>query len=224
MTTLWGGRFAQKLDAAAWDLNSSLPVDQRMAIQDVDGSLAWAYALHLAKILLDEEHAQIALGLAAVKEEFVSGQFIFAASDEDIHTAVERRLTELIGATAGKLHTGRSRNDQVATDFRLWMLQTIPTLDVALKDLQSVLIEQSESADETLMPGYTHLQRAQPVLLAHWWLSHFWSLQRDRERLIDLIKARFCFAFRFRRVGRNTGSCGSSRVGCIAWLCECFSK
>ncbi|MGA7194852.1 MAG: argininosuccinate lyase [Anaerolineales bacterium] len=188
MTTLWGGRFAQKLDATAWDLNSSLSVDKRMAIQDVDGSLAWADALHSAKILSDEEHAQIALGLATVKEEFTNGKFSFAESDEDIHTAVERRLTELIGATAGKLHTGRSRNDQVATDFRLWMLQTIPTLDVALKDLQSALIEQSVSAGETLMPGYTHLQRAQPVLLAHWWLSHFWPVQRDRERLVDLTK------------------------------------
>jgi argininosuccinate lyase len=188
MTMLWGGRFAQKIDTAAWDLNSSLRVDQRMAIQDVDGSLAWADALHQAKILSDEEHAQIAPGLAIIKEEFTSGKFSFAPSDEDIHTAVERRLTELIGATAGKLHTGRSRNDQVATDFRLWMLQTIPTIDTELLDLQSALVGQSESAGETLMPGYTHLQRAQPILLAHWWLSHFWPLQRDRERLIDLIK------------------------------------
>jgi argininosuccinate lyase len=188
MTMLWGGRFAQKLDAAAWDLNSSLPVDKRMAIQDVDGSLAWADALHQVKILSDEEHAQIAPGLAIIKEEFTSGKFSFAPSDEDIHTAVERRLTELIGATAGKLHTGRSRNDQVATDFRLWTLQTIPTIDTELLHLQSALVEQSESAGETLMPGYTHLQRAQPILLAHWWLSHFWPLQRDRERLVDLIK------------------------------------
>ncbi len=186
--TLWSGRFTQSLDSLAWDLNLSLSVDRRMAIQDVDGSLAWANALHKAKILSDEEHGQIALGLASVKEEFASGKFSFAASDEDIHTAVERRLTELIGATAGKLHTGRSRNDQVATDFRLWMLQTIPLLNNALKDLQSALIERAELADQTLMPGYTHLQRAQPILLAHWWLSHFWSLQRDRERLVDLTK------------------------------------
>jgi argininosuccinate lyase len=188
MTMLWGGRFAQKLDAAAWDLNSSLPIDKRMAIQDVDGSLAWAEALHDAKILSDEEHAQIALGLASVKEEFSSGKFIFAESDEDIHTAVERRLTELIGATAGKLHTGRSRNDQVATDFRLWMLQAIPELSSAIENLQSAIVEQAEKSGETIMPGYTHLQRAQPILLAHWWLSHFWPLQRDRERLVDLTK------------------------------------
>ena len=184
--TLWGGRFSQQLNQLAWDLNSSMAVDQRLAIQDVDGSIAWANALHKANILLDEEHASIALGLAAVKEEFSSKQFLFAPADEDIHTAVERRLTELIGPSAGKLHTGRSRNDQVATDFRLWMLEAIPPLDAALLDLQSAFLERAESAEETLMPGYTHLQRAQPILLSHWWLSHYWPLQRDRERLNDL--------------------------------------
>jgi argininosuccinate lyase len=93
---------------------------------------------------------------------------------------------DLIGSVAGKLHTGRSRNDQVATDFRLWMLQTIPVLDDELKDLQSAFVEQAGLAGETLMPGYTHLQRAQPILLAHWWLSHYWPLQRDRDRFTDL--------------------------------------
>ena len=184
--TLWGGRFSTKLNDQAWDLNSSLAVDQRMAIQDVNGSLAWADALHKANILLDKECASISLGLATVKEEFASGRFSFAPSDEDIHTAVERRLTELIGSVAGKLHTGRSRNDQVATDFRLWILGAIPALDTALKDLQSAFVEQAELAGETLMPGYTHLQRAQPILLAHWWLSHYHPLRRDRERLNDL--------------------------------------
>ena len=128
MTTLWGGRFAQKLDQLAWDLNTSLPVDKRMAIQDVKGSCAWADAIHRTGILTDKEHASISLGLAAVKEELSSGRFTFVPTDEDIHTAVERRLTELIGEAAGKLHTGRSRNDQVATDFRLWMLQPFPFL------------------------------------------------------------------------------------------------
>jgi argininosuccinate lyase len=188
--TLWGGRFSTKLNNLAWDLNSSLPVDQRMAIQDVDGSIAWADALRKANILSDEEHASISLGLDTVKKEFASGEFSFAPSDEDIHTAVERRLTEIIGVTAGKLHTGRSRNDQVATDFRLWMLQIIPQLDSAFLILQSALLEQAEKAqaDEIIMPGYTHLQRAQPILLSHWWLSHYHPLQRDRERLTDLIK------------------------------------
>ena len=184
--TLWSGRFSTQLNDHAWDLNSSLPVDKRMAIQDVDGSHAWAEALKCAGILGEKEYASISNGLVAIKEEFSSGRFSFVPSDEDIHTAVERRLTELIGDTAGKLHTGRSRNDQVATDFRLWMLQNIPVLESALQDLQTVFVEQAELAGETVMPGYTHLQRAQPVLLAHWWLSHYWPLQRDRARLNDL--------------------------------------
>ncbi len=186
--TLWGGRFTQSLDSLAWALNSSLPVDQRMAIQDVDGSIAWAAAIHNAGILTDEEHASISLGLDTVRKEFASGEFIFQPSDEDIHTAVERRLSELIGAAAGKLHTGRSRNDQVATDFRLWMLQAIPELHSSFLNLQSALVEQAELAGETIMPGYTHLQRAQPILLGHWWLSHYWALKRDVERLNDLTK------------------------------------
>ena len=186
--TLWGGRFSQKLNDLAWALNSSLSVDQRMAIQDVDGSIAWATAIHQAGILTDEEHASISLGLDTVRKEFASGEFIFQPSDEDIHTAVERRLSELIGAAAGKLHTGRSRNDQVATDFRLWMLQAIPELHSAFNNLQSALVEQAELAGETIMPGYTHLQRAQPILLGHWWLSHYWALKRDVERLSDLTK------------------------------------
>ncbi len=186
--TLWGGRFSTKLNEQAWDLNSSLAIDQRMALQDVDGSLAWADAIHRAGILSDKEYASIALGLATVKEEFASGRFTFAPADEDIHTAVERRLTELIGEAAGKLHTGRSRNDQVATDFRLWILGTMPALEASLKDLQAAFVERAEAAGETVMPGYTHMQRAQPILLAHWWLSHYWSLQRDVDRLQDLTK------------------------------------
>jgi argininosuccinate lyase len=184
--TLWGGRFSTRLDGQAWTLNSSLPVDQRLALQDVEGSLAWADAILRAGILTEEEHESICRGLATIRDEFSSGQFSFAPSDEDIHTAVERRLTELIGDAAGKLHTGRSRNDQVASDFKLWMLEVIPHIAGALKDLQDVLVEQAETSGETLMPGYTHLQRAQPVLLAHWWLSHYWPLERDQSRLHDL--------------------------------------
>src|SRR5262245_29923159 len=113
--TLWGGRFSGKLDPAAWALNASLPFDQRMAQQDVTGSLAWAAALTRAGVLTADECRQITDGLRAVGEEFAHGAFTFAEADEDIHTAVERRLGELIGPLAGKLHTGRSRNDQVAT-------------------------------------------------------------------------------------------------------------
>jgi len=184
--TLWGGRFSGKLDPAAWALNASIGFDQRMAQQDVRGSLAWARALERAGLLSAEENVQISAGLQAVASEFEQGSFQIQESDEDIHTAVERRLGELIGQLAGKLHTGRSRNDQVATDFRMWLLDHVPALDGALRSLQESLIQRAESDIDVLMPGYTHLQRAQPVLLSHWWLAHFWPLQRDRQRLKEL--------------------------------------
>jgi argininosuccinate lyase len=184
--TLWGGRFSTKLDEAAFLLNTSLPFDQRMALQDVKGSLAWASALSQAGVLTEDKSSRIISGLETVEAEFENGSFAFADSDEDIHTAVERRLGELIGPLAGKLHTGRSRNDQVATDFRLWMLDNLPALDMAITGLQSTLVKLAEKHISTLMPGYTHLQRAQPVTLGHWLLSHFWALNRDRERLSDL--------------------------------------
>ncbi len=184
--TLWGGRFSTKLDEQAWILNTSLPFDQRLAAQDARGSIAWAGAIFKAGVLSETEHETLVKGLNAVAEEFASQTFVFHESDEDIHTAVERRLGELIGAAAGKLHTGRSRNDQVATDFRLWVLDALGQLNSAICILQSALLVLAEKHVETLMPGYTHLQRAQPVTLAHWLLSHFWPLERDRDRLADL--------------------------------------
>lgn len=186
--TLWGGRFSGKLDEQAWKLNASLPFDQRLALQDVKGSLAWAKALLKAGVLSSGEHTATANGLKSIAEEFANGTFVYAEADEDIHTAVERRLGELIGETAGKLHTGRSRNDQVATDFRLWMLEALPELQNAIRGLQGVLVAAAEGNQSVVMPGYTHLQRAQPITLAHWLMSHFWSLQRDVERLTDLAK------------------------------------
>jgi argininosuccinate lyase len=186
--SLWSGRFHGKLDPQAWLLNASLPFDQRMAEQDVRGSIAWATAIFQAGVLTETEHATLTTGLNAIANEFASNAFTFDESDEDIHSAVERRLKELVGPVGGKLHTGRSRNDQVATDFRLWMLDHLPTLQSAIRNLQSALVERAESDFGVLMPGYTHLQRAQPILLSHWWLSHFWALQRDMERLEDLTK------------------------------------
>lgn len=183
---LWGGRFSKGLEAAAAELNNSITFDWRLVDADIRGSLAWAKGLAQAGVLTAEEAVQICAGLEQVLSEARSGQFVYTPSDEDVHTAVERRLTEIIGAPGGKLHTGRSRNDQVATDFRLWMMDEIPTLDRALADAQSALIERAETDLGILMPGYTHLQRAQPILLSHWWLSHFWPLSRDRERLQQL--------------------------------------
>jgi argininosuccinate lyase len=184
--TLWHGRFDQEPDAQMWELNASIGFDIRLAEQDLRGSLAWAAAIRAAGVLTDEEHAQISDGLQSILAEFQSGKFSVKPSDEDIHTAVERRLGEIIGPLAGKLHTGRSRNDQVATDFRLWLLDHLVYLDTALSDLQSVLLSRAEADMDLIMPGYTHLQRAQPILLSHWWLSHFWPLDRDRERLAAL--------------------------------------
>jgi argininosuccinate lyase len=181
--TLWGGRFSGKLDPQAWALNASLGFDRRLAPQDVRASVAWAQALEKAGVLAHDECAQICAGLEAIRGEFERQEFAFRESDEDIHTAVERRLGELIGPSAGKLHTGRSRNDQVATDLRLWLLEAIPNLEGALSGLQAVLVGRAEADLDIPLPGYTHLQRAQPILLGHWWLSHFWPLQRDRERL-----------------------------------------
>ena len=184
--TLWAGRFSGKLDPGAWALNASISFDRRMAQQDIAGSLAWAGALHQAGVLSADELAAMQGGLQTVGAEFSNGSFVFQEGDEDIHTAVERRLGELIGPLGGKLHTGRSRNDQVATDFRLWTLEAIDALAQLIGGLQQVLLERAESELHIVMPGYTHLQRAQPILLSHWWLSHFWPLQRDCQRLEQL--------------------------------------
>jgi argininosuccinate lyase len=183
---LWGGRFSSQPDSAAIKLNASIDFDRRLGPQDVRGSTVWADALHAAGILTESERDAILTGLKQVGKELESGTFEFAESDEDIHTAVERRLGELVGSAAGKLHTGRSRNDQVATDFRLWLLDGIPVLERGLLQLQQSLVIRAEADMDLVLPGYTHTQRAQPVLLSHWWLSHFWPLQRDRQRLQEL--------------------------------------
>jgi len=183
---LWGGRFAGATAEEMARFNNSLPFDRRLADCDVRGSLAWAEALVAAGVLAAEEGAQIRQGLEAVRTELAGDHFAFQPSDEDIHTAVERRLGELIGPVAGKLHTGRSRNDQVATDTRLYLLDHLPQLREGVRQVQRGLVAQAEAHPALALPGYTHGQRAQPVLLAHWFLSHFWPLERDLERLADL--------------------------------------
>jgi argininosuccinate lyase len=180
---MWGGRFSGTIDERMARFNNSYPFDCRMWDEDIRGSQAWARQIHAAGVITAAELAELTEGLAAVRAEFAAGSFAALPADEDIHSAVERRLGELAGAVAGKLHTGRSRNDQVTTDVRLWTLGAIARSDAALRELQAALLAQAESAGAALMPGYTHLQRAQPILLAHWLLAHFWPLQRDRERL-----------------------------------------
>lgn len=182
---LWGGRFSEPSDDDLKALNDSMRFDRRMYREDILGSMAYARAIAAVGVITSEEAEEIIAGLERVLAEFDSGMFEQQPGDEDIHTAVERRLTELIGAAGGKLHTGRSRNDQVATDFRLWAMNAIADVDEAIAVLQTALVEQAEGHLHTLMPGYTHLQPAQPISLAHWLMSFFWMLARDRERLAD---------------------------------------
>jgi len=182
---LWGGRFTQPMDELMERFNRSFDFDRRLYAADIQGSMAYAKALARARIITREERDLLLEGLSQVQAEFEEGVFQPAPGDEDIHTAVERRLRELVGPVAGKLHTGRSRNDQVVTDVRLYLMDRLDRLDELLRDLQRAIVEQAEAHLEVLIPGYTHLQRAQPVRFSHWLLSYFWMLQRDRERLRD---------------------------------------
>lgn len=183
--TLWGGRFTEPTDDDLRKLNDSLPYDQRMVMQDIQGSVAYARAIQIAGIISPLEAERLVDGLYQVKAEFESNLFEFQPGDEDIHTAVERRLTEIVGDVGGKLHTGRSRNDQVATDFRLWAMQTIDDMTVALKTLQVAFVDVAEKNAGRVMVGYTHMQPAQPITIGHWLMSFFWMMQRDIDRLSD---------------------------------------
>ncbi|MBI1277113.1 MAG: argininosuccinate lyase [Anaerolineaceae bacterium] len=185
---LWGGAFSEPSDADLRALQDSISFDKRFYKQDIIGSIAYARAIAAAGILTDDEAATIVDGLRLVLKEFEGGTFELKDGDEDIHTAVERRLTELVGSVGGKLHTGRSRNDQVATDFRLWVLEAMAQVDALLADTQTAIIEKASEHVETLMPGYTHMQPAQPITAGHWLMSFFWMLSRDRDRLSDIAK------------------------------------
>jgi argininosuccinate lyase len=182
---LWGGRFATPTTADMAAFNDSLPFDQRLADADIRGSIAWAAALATAGLITPDERDTLTHGLEQVRREFADQCFTTQSGDEDIHTAVERRLHELVGAVALKLHTGRSRNDQVATDIRLYCRDALHTLSAQLKQVQQALLLQAEAHTHTLMPGYTHLQRAQPITFAHWCLAYVEMIARDRSRLHD---------------------------------------
>jgi argininosuccinate lyase len=186
MSKLWGGRFASETDGLVYQFNASIDFDKRLYDQDITASQAWAKTLARANILSEEETAQITVGLEAVRKEFAAETFEFEPADEDIHTAVERRLIELVGPVGGKLHTGRSRNDQVATDFRLWVMAACDQVDLWIADLQRALIDSAAENLNLAMPGFTHLQHAQPVTWGHWALSFFWPLARDRQRFREV--------------------------------------
>jgi argininosuccinate lyase len=181
---LWGGRFAGESAPALDALNRSIGVDFRLWPFDIRLSKAWAIALWSAGVVTVEESLALEHGLDAVAARLRAGAQPIA-SDEDVHTLIDRLLHEEVGDVASKLHTGRSRNDQVATATRLWSMDACTLLDGVVRDLQHVMLAHAESLAQAnvLMPAYTHMQRAQPVSAAHWMLSHFWPLDRDRARL-----------------------------------------
>jgi argininosuccinate lyase len=182
---LWGGRFTGGADPSAERFTGSLAFDRRLWLHDVVGSVAWAKALGRAGLLSASERDAILKGLAAVRAELDAGNFPFRPELEDIHTNVERRLQELIGDVGGKLHTGRSRNDQIALDERLYLREVIARVAAGLRRTQEALITRAAQTVESPLPGYTHLQRAQPIVLAHHLLAYVFMLQRDRERFRD---------------------------------------
>ena len=186
--SMWGGRFEGGASDIMAAINVSIGFDQRMAAQDVAGSKAHVAMLAKQGVVSEADAAAITEGLTQVLAEIEAGDFQFKDELEDIHMNVESRLSEIIGAPAGRLHTGRSRNDQVATDFRLWLRDEVDAVIPAIRDLQNALIGQAEDAADAVMPGFTHLQNAQPVTFGHHLLAYVEMFERDRQRFIDCRK------------------------------------
>ena len=187
-STMWGGRFSGGPDAVMEAINASIDFDKRLYRQDIAASQAHARMLAAQGIIADEDSNAIIAGLDAVKAEIEAGEFAFSRALEDIHMNVEARLAELIGEPAGRLHTGRSRNDQVATDFKLWVRDALDALDSDMQGLQAALIDVAEAHADAIMPGFTHLQSAQPVTLGHHLLAYTEMLGRDRGSGAEAIK------------------------------------
>ncbi|RPI11280.1 MAG: argininosuccinate lyase, partial [Actinobacteria bacterium] len=186
--TLWHGRFGSGPADELLAFTASLPFDVRLASDDIVGSRAHVRGLVRAGLVDGDEAAEILAALDNVADDLLAGTFVFAPADEDIHTAIERRVTELAGATGGKLHTGRSRNDQVATALRLWCKRELRVVAERVLAFEEVLLDRGVAAGDAYLPGYTHLQRAQPVLLAHHLLAHGWALSRDVDRLLATVE------------------------------------
>jgi argininosuccinate lyase len=182
---LWGGRFKGKADPEFVSFNNSFRFDRRLLAQDVTASVEYANALERAGVLNSAETAEIREALHKILERASSDENYLNSDSEDIHSFVESRLVDAIGDLGRKLHTGRSRNDQVATDFRLWVREAIDQINNAIKETQLGLVKFATSKIDVVIPGYTHLQPAQPILLAHWCLAYFEMLGRDRDRLVD---------------------------------------
>ena len=181
----WGGRFSEPTDAFVARLNASVGFDKRLYREDIDGSIAHAQMLAHQSIISSDDARLIVEGLETIRGEIEAGTFVWSDALEDVHMNIEHRLIELVGAAGGRLHTARSRNDQVATDLRLWLMRYLDGLLAQFSALQIALISLAEQEFDAILPGYTHLQRAQPILLAHHFLAYVEMFERDRGRLLD---------------------------------------
>lgn len=235
---LWGGRFSGKADPGFAEFNNSFRFDRRLFEVDVRASIAYCAALERAGVLTQIEASQINNGLESVRAEGASVK----SPAEDVHSYVESRLVELVGDVGRKLHTGRSRNDQVATDFRIWMREALDDLSGLVREVQTALTTFGENYSDVVVPGYTHLQRAQPVLLAHWCLAYFEMLARDRERLAEtrrrvnvlplgsaalagtsfpIDREKLAASLGFESISRNSLDAVSDRDFCVEFLSDC---
>src|SRR5574344_1928157 len=185
---LWSGRFAEGPDAQAVEFETSIHVDERMALDDIHGSIAHATMLGEQKIISKKEADQIVKGLKSIEADLVSGKLSIDYSAEDIHSFIEATLTDRIGEAGKKVHTGRSRNDQIALDERLYLRRVIPTLQKEILTLINTLADIASANTKTIMPGFTHMQHAQPVTLAHHLCAWAWMLVRDYGRFSDTVK------------------------------------
>ena len=235
---LWGGRFSGEADPQFAEFNRSYPFDRRLFEVDVRASVAYCAALRRAGVLLEGDESRIKSGLEAILAQGAPER----SEAEDVHSFVESRLIELVGDTGRKLHTGRSRNDQVATDFRIWMREALDDLRGSIQQAQTALLDFAEANRAVVIPGYTHLQRAQPVLLAHWCLAYFEMLARDRERLVEtrrrvnvlplgsaalagtsfsIDREVLAAELGFASVARNSLDAVSDRDFCVEFLSDC---
>jgi argininosuccinate lyase len=188
MSKLWGGRFTKETNKLVEEFTASISFDQKLAIEDIEGSLAHVQMLGECNIIPIEDAETIKEGLLTIKRQVEKGEVEFSIEHEDIHMNIEKLLIDRIGPVGGKLHTGRSRNDQVATDMHLYLKNKTKEIIQLVQDVQQSILNQAKVNIETLIPGYTHLQRAQPVSFAHHLMAYFWMFERDKERLQDSLK------------------------------------
>ncbi|RWR07744.1 argininosuccinate lyase [Siminovitchia fortis] len=188
MKKLWGGRFSKTPEQWIEEFGASISFDQQLVLEDIEGSLAHVKMLGKTGILTQDESELIQAGLLKLKEKAQAGELEYSVSEEDIHLNLEKMLIDEIGPAGGKLHTGRSRNDQVATDMHLYLKKQVQVIIAHIKEMQAALVGQAEKHVETILPGYTHLQRAQPISFGHHLLAYFWMLERDKQRFEESLK------------------------------------